>query len=80
MPPLWFVKRQHNMRCMRTADYTKPVTEHYENLQNRVQEAASNVIHSTEEYAQEHPWATIGIAAVAALAVGFIVGLALSRD
>jgi len=65
---------------MRTADYTKPVTEHYENLQNRVQEAASNVIHSTEEYAQEHPWATIGIAAVAALAVGFIVGLALSRD
>ena len=80
MHRLWFWNGRLKMRCMRTADYTKPVMERYENLQNRVQETASNMMHSTDEYVHEHPWATIGIAAAAALAVGFIIGLALSRD
>lgn len=68
------------MKRMRTADYTKPVMERYENLQNRVQETASNIAHSTDEYVHEHPWTTIGIAAAAALAIGFVIGLSLSRD
>jgi ElaB/YqjD/DUF883 family membrane-anchored ribosome-binding protein len=65
---------------MRTAEYTKPLKEKYENLQNQVQECTRNMVNSTDEYVHENPWTTIGIAAAAALAIGLVVGLALSRD
>ena len=65
---------------MRTAEYTKPLREKYEELQNQVQERTRSMVNSTDEYVHEHPWTTIGIAAAAALAIGFVVGLALSRD
>lgn len=65
---------------MKTAEYTKPLKEKYDDLQNQVQECTRNMVHSTDEYVHEHPWTTIGIAAAAALAVGFVIGLALSRD
>lgn len=65
---------------MRTAEYTKPLKEKYENLQNQVQECTKSMVNSTDEYVHEHPWTTIGIAAAAALAIGFVIGLALTRD
>ena len=65
---------------MITSEYTKPISEKVQNLQNQVSECTSNMVHSTDEYVHEHPWTTLGVAAAAALAIGFGLGMALSRD
>lgn len=48
-------------------------------LQHSVSERAGAAAKSTDEYAHEHPWQVIGIAAGLAAAVGVALGLLLNR-
>ena len=43
-------------------------------VQERLGDTARNVSRSTDEYVHENPWQMIGIAAAAALLLGFLIG------
>ena len=59
-------------------DYTEPmksqVSETMRNVKDKVGETAKNVSDTTDRYVRDNPWQTVGIAALAACLVGYIIG------
>lgn len=46
----------------------------------QVRERVKDGIHSTETAIQEHPWMAVGVATVAGVGLGLLVGLLARRD